>query len=214
MTDDARPAREHTQSSRPPRLVLLTDGVGLTAEALLERLAAFVAVGLTGILVRERHRPQPEREALADTLSHDDVWVTLASPSERHPVHLRADETPSRATAWGRSCHTPEQVTRAQRDGAQWVTLSPYAPSISKPGHGAHRVVDPPPVEARASPDLAVYALGGVTPANAGEALAWAGHGIAVHGAVWKADEPARQITRFLTAVTEFTHQPIEGAPS
>jgi thiamine-phosphate pyrophosphorylase len=100
------------------------------------------------------------------------------------------------AAPWGRSCHTPDEVRRAAADGAGWATLSPYAESASKPGHG-------PALAASAYAGLPVptYALGGITPENAAAARAAGAHGVAVMGAVMRAAHPGEVVAALLEAV-------------
>lgn len=110
------------------------------------------------------------------------------------------------APGWivGRSCHDRDEVAAAVAEGVDHVTLSPYALTISKPGHGPalgvaglRRVLGPL--------DLGrtqVYALGGLTPANAAEALAAGAHGVAVMGDLMRAEDPAPTTRRLLAAMS------------
>src|SRR5690606_15543816 len=90
---------------------------------------------------------------------------------------------------WGRSCHSPAGIRVAAAQGAHWVTLSPYAASLSKPSARAHRCA-----EEYAGAPVPVIALGGITPDNAAEAVAAGADGVAVMGAVMRAADPAEVV--------------------
>jgi thiamine-phosphate pyrophosphorylase len=96
----------------------------------------------------------------------------------------------------GRSCHSREEVRRAAEEGATYATLSPYAVSWSKPGYGP-----PLPAEAFAGHPIPVLALGGIDPGNAAEAREAGAHGVAVMGAVMRADDPAATVHDLLEAI-------------
>jgi len=182
------------------RLVVLTDRSQVPAgRSLGDVLAAAADGGLTTVLLRETDLPDAERAAIADRARDAGLEVVAA----RRPVpgcvglHLPADGTlPAVATRWGRSCHSRAEVAAAAGDGAWWATLSPYAPTPSKPGYGP-----PVPPRAYAGLPLPVYALGGVTPENARRARAAGAYGVAVMGAVMRAPDPATLVARLLEAV-------------
>lgn len=86
-------------------------------------------------------------------------------------------------------------MAAAAAEGAAYAFLSPYAEGGSKPGR------DPLAPTAFAGHPIPVYALGGVTPANAGAARAAGAHGVAVMGAVMAAVDPAQVVRDLLEAV-------------
>lgn len=94
---------------------------------------------------------------------------------------------------WGRSCHSTEEVRRAAEAGADYVTLSPFAATPSKPGYG-------PPLarEDFAVGAVPVFALGGITVANAASAREAGAHGVAVMGEVMRSADPAGTVARLL----------------
>jgi thiamine-phosphate pyrophosphorylase len=87
-------------------------------------------------------------------------------------------------------------VAVAAAEGAAYATLSPYAATPSKPGYGP-----PLPTTAFAGHPIPVFALGGITPANVAEARAAGAYGVAVMGAVMRADEPAAVVRSLLEAL-------------
>ena len=89
----------------------------------------------------------------------------------------------------------PDEVRRAAADGAAYAFLSPYADGGSKPGR------TPLPAGAFAGHPIPVFALGGITPANARSAREAGAHGVAVMGAVMAADDPAQVVVELLEAV-------------
>ncbi|GGR51049.1 thiamine-phosphate pyrophosphorylase [Nocardioides luteus] len=199
-----------------PRLLVLTDRSQLRlGRGLLPTLADCAQAGLTHVVLRELDEPPEQRARLAEAAAelgltviaaHTELpgaagvqlpsaggntsFVGLFALSERPDsrcnsvLHLR-----------GRSCHTPAEVARAAEEGCDYAMLSPYALTESKPGYG-------PPLGNAAFRDLPLptYALGGITPDNAAEAVAGGAHGVAVMGAVMRAEEPS-QVVRDLLAV-------------
>lgn len=184
-----------------PRLLLLTDRALLPpGRGLAATVRSCAAAGLTHVVVRELDLPPGERRRLVTRLAAVEGLTVLAS---RRPVtgaaglHLAASQ-PAPAAGWfGRSCHDLAEVRRAAREGAAYVTLSPYAATASKPGYG-------PPVDRgdyAADHGVPVLALGGIGLHNAGEARAAGAHGVAVMGCVMRAPDPAAVIAGLLDEV-------------
>jgi thiamine-phosphate pyrophosphorylase len=195
-----------------PRLLLLTDRSQLhLGRSLVRTVAECVEVGVTHVVVRELDLPEAARTALVTALL--DVGATVLSartllpgaagvhlpeaivPDEKHHFSAGSGAFRPGLSPWGRSCHAPGEVERAAEEGAGWAFLSPYAEGGSKPGR------DPLPAAAFAGHPIPVFALGGVTPANAASALAAGAHGVAVMGAVMGAAEPAAVASALLEAV-------------
>ncbi len=106
----------------------------------------------------------------------------------------------------GRSCHTLRELRRAAEEGCDYVTLSPVAESLSKPGYGAavgpeglHTMLSRAAYLTPQAPR--VLALGGVTEANARSFVEAGDHGVAVMGAVMGADDPQAVTARLLAEV-------------
>ncbi|MET7402771.1 thiamine phosphate synthase [Dactylosporangium sp. NPDC005572] len=99
-----------------------------------------------------------------------------------------------------RKCHDLAELVAAADDGVDYATLSPIYPTRSKPGYG-------PPLGLAGLGRMAlavsvpVYALGGVdSPARVRDCLDQGAAGVAVMGAVMRADDPARFVKELLTA--------------
>jgi thiamine-phosphate pyrophosphorylase len=101
-------------------------------------------------------------------------------------VHLTAaDPFPAvRPPLVGRSCHSAAELARAAAEGCDWVTLSPFAPTPSKPGHGPALGTAGLAALVRGAPP--VLALGGVRPGDVAGCLAAGASGVAVMGPVMR----------------------------
>jgi thiamine-phosphate pyrophosphorylase len=194
---------------RAPELLVLTDR-RMAADAghdLVEVVAAAIDAGAPAVVLREKDLPLAERRDLAVRLraatagaaalivSGDPV---LARAVGADGLHLAAaDPWPGRAAGLrvGRSCHTPGELMATAMGGVvAYATFSPVFATTSKPGYGPPLGLDGLAAGCRAvdgvgSP-LAVYALGGIGPRHAGACLAAGAAGVAVMGAVMRADDP------------------------
>jgi thiamine-phosphate diphosphorylase len=202
-----------------PRLLVLTDRRLLPAgRDLTCTLAAAVRGGARAVVLRERDLPTPVRARLADhvqTLLSPVGGVLLfasAAPPETTSrlvgLHLRGtDPTPAtRPAVLGRSTHSAAEVLHAAAEGCDYVTLSPVAPTRSKPGYGpslgaagfgkvlaqAGRVHGQLP---------AVFALGGVDEHNAASFLQAGARGVAVMGSVMSSSDPEQTVAALLAKV-------------
>jgi thiamine monophosphate synthase len=131
----------------------------------------------------------------------DSAWAGLevgwAGPDGQHLA--AADPWPATPRGLvGRSCHDAGELAAAATEGATYATLSPVFPSRSKPGYG-------PPLgltrlrELCAGAGLPVYALGGVESAGRAAQCRGAGvAGVAVMGAVMRADDPAAVVAELV----------------
>jgi thiamine-phosphate pyrophosphorylase len=172
----------------PGGLVLLTDR-RLAATALPEVVARAVRGGAGWVVLRERDLPYAQRRALARTLREllppGRLIVAGPDPLGADAVHLAGgDPLPSAPVGLtGRSCHGVPRLS-----GEDYVTLSPVFPTATKPGYG------PPlgPAGAAAlAGDVPWLALGGIdSPERAAACAAAGARGVAVLGAVMRADDP------------------------
>jgi thiamine-phosphate pyrophosphorylase len=180
--------------------VVLTDRTQVRAgRTLCGVLDAVAGAGLTTVLLRELDLPDDQRAAIADRARGAGLEVVAAHRAVPGCVGVHLPSTapvPAVPTRWGRSCHSRAEVLAAASDGASWATLSPYTSTESKPGHG-------PALPEAAWPGLPlpVLALGGISPANAASARRAGAWGVAVMGAVMRADDPAGVVTDLLEAV-------------
>lgn len=184
-----------------PRLLLLTDRSQLRlGRGLVPTVAECVAAGLQAVVVREHDLPQEHWTALVERL-HALAGLTVLTSRRPHALavgtHLAAHQpVPTPGRRHGRSCHSRPELHRAAEQGAEWATLSPYAATASKPGHGppvaAHQLADPP---------LPTWALGGIDHRNAADAVAAGASGVAVMGAVMRAADPAAEVARLLAVL-------------
>ena len=180
-----------------PRLVLLTDRSQLRlGRGLVRTVRECAAVGLGAVIVREHDLEPCHRHALVTALSRVEDLTVISSripDPAADGLHLAAHQEPPAAGRWGRSCHSTAEVDRAAGAGAGWVTLSPWADSASKPGHG-------PPLapDAFSGHDVPVLALAGIDAGNVAAAREAGAHGVAVMGAVMRAADPASVVAPLL----------------
>lgn len=101
----------------------------------------------------------------------------------------------------GYSCHSAQELARAQALGARWATLSPFAASSSKPGYGPALGVEGLRNCARGC-SVPVFALAGVS-ASTARGIARSGvAGVAVMG-LMSALEPGPSLQALLQVMEE-----------
>ncbi|WP_433300674.1 thiamine phosphate synthase [Actinoplanes sp. CA-030573] len=212
----------------PSGLVLLTDR-RLASGSLIRVVERAVRGGVAWVILRERDLPYAERRTLAlrlrDLLPPGRLIVAGPDPLGADAVHLaEADPLPAADVALiGRSCHAAPRLTiglwttarnssypgakvapPSERGGVSadprvedYVTLSPVFPTLSKPGYGPAL---PLPDAAALAGEVPWLALGGIdSPSRAAACAAAGAHGIAVMGALMRADDPER-VARELAA--------------
>jgi thiamine-phosphate pyrophosphorylase len=199
-----------------PGLMILTDR-RMAADAghdLVDVVCEAVGAGAPTVMLREKDLPPTDRHGLAVRLRVATATagaalivasdVALARAVGADGVHLAAgDPWPGDANTGlrvGRSCHTSgELVAAATRGTADYATFSPVFATTSKPGYGPALGVDGLAAGCLAvagvGSGLAVYALGGIGPSQAGACLAAGATGIAVMGIVMRADDPGAVVT-------------------
>jgi thiamine-phosphate pyrophosphorylase len=191
----------------PPRVLLVTDRRQLPAcRDLVTTVAACVEAGLGAVVLRELDLPGDARRALAEAVRATGVELITARTwfDGAAGVHLAAAQTgldARPAPFHGRSCHNDEEVRRAVGGGASYLTISPVAASESKPGYGPSLGASGVRRAARLAGRVPVFALGGVTAESAATMRAAGAHGVAVMGAVMRADDPAAVFGRIAEAV-------------
>ncbi len=180
----------------PARVLVITDRTQC-AEPLEDRCAALFRGGCRWLSLREKDLEPSRRRALLERLIaiaapfgatvgvHGDLEAALAL---KIPLHLPADgDLPAARRALGgillgKSCHSAADIAAA--GDADYVTLSPFFPSASKPGYRADH--DLPAIAAQAT--VPVLALGGVTSANLPSVSGVAG--VAIMGEAMRTAEP------------------------
>lgn len=193
-----------------PRLLMLTDRSQLpSGRGLVEQVGYAVQLGVRGVVLRERDLPPDERSLLAReitaVLAPVGGVLIVASPGvpAADGLQLRsADELPSaRPDLLGRSCHSPAELARARDERVDYVVVGPVAPTESKPGYGPAlgRTGLRRMLTGHTGP--LAYALGGVTIDNAASWLDAGADGVAVMGALMRADAPGALAARLLEQV-------------
>jgi thiamine-phosphate diphosphorylase len=187
------------------RLLVLTD-----RRQARRPLPAVVADAVDGgartVVLREKDLSRPERIDLAAALRAllepvgGRLIVAGPDPLGGDAVHLAAgDPMPAGVALVGRSCHDAGELSRLSTE--DYATVSPVFPSRSKPGYGPvlglaglAGLVDGTPVS--------VLALGGLDrPGRAARCLAAGAAGVAVMGAVMRADDPAGAVAALVAEV-------------
>ncbi|MDP8954650.1 MAG: thiamine phosphate synthase [Actinomycetota bacterium] len=198
-----------------PALLVLTDRHQAARLGLVATVAEAVAGGARAVVLREKDLTRGRREELAYALQAvlapvggvlliAGADVALARATGAAGVHLAgADPWPGRHPDLliGRSCHHRAEVQASVHEGADYATVSPVLASRSKPGYGPVLGMAGLARLAGAS-DLALFALGGVSEASAGDCIAAGAAGVAVMGTVMSSPEPARIVARLLVVLS------------
>lgn len=198
------------------RLYLVTDRQQTAGRPLLSVVGRAVRAGVRAVQLRERDLPTRELLALATDLQrempeaslfiNDRVDLTLAVGS--HGVHLRESSLPTTVVRGllrpeqllGRSVHSIEGVTAAERQGADFVVLGPIYETPSKQAYGPPlglRVFEQAVLTAR----IPIFAIGGITAARAVEVRRAGGFGIAVLSSILSASNVEESTEALVSAV-------------
>ncbi|TWG23359.1 thiamine-phosphate pyrophosphorylase [Micromonospora palomenae] len=198
MTGAARPVV-------PSGLVLLTDR-WQARRPLPEVVAAAVAGGVRWVVLREKDLPRAERAALAAALrpllaeAGGTLIVAGPDPLDGDAVHLPSagPYPPPTLDLVGRSCHDRAELARLTTE--DYATLSPVFPSRTKPGYGPPLHPDGLAELIQASP-VPILALGGIdTPDQVHACVAAGAVGVAVLGAIMRAEDPTQAATTLTEA--------------
>ncbi|BAJ50863.1 thiamine-phosphate pyrophosphorylase [Candidatus Caldarchaeum subterraneum] len=188
-----------------PPLLVITDS-GLAEGRLLAIVEECLAAGCRWFMVREKNMPLESLIKLTISIAKMAEKYSAAVVVNGYPeivnqtgaagVHLpwSMDIKAARRVVGGDkllgvSTHSTEQAVEAEKMGADYVTLSPIFPSVSKPGYqnpaGLQMLKD---IVRRLT--IPVIALGGIKPGNAKTCIANGAAGVAVLGAMMKAQKP------------------------
>jgi len=181
-----------------PALYAISNVAELGVESFLIKLQAQLDAGLQLIQLREKNlTPERLRELAVRTVAMAHAAgakvlingdLALAREVGADGVHLTslqlAELTERHSVAWcAASCHTDEELQRAQRLGCDFAMLSPVLPTQSHPG-AAHLGWERFSALAAGS-SIPVYALGGLTRAEMSIAWQRGAHGIALLRQAW-----------------------------
>lgn len=194
---------------RLPRVLVLTDRHQATVP-LVDVVAAATDAGARAVVLREKDLPEAERRSLVAQLApvvHDAGGVLLTAGAHlpgadgvHQPSGGGSAKPASTSGLVGRSCHDVDELSVAQVDGVDYVTVSPVYATASKPGYGPCLGVEGL-ASIVAAGTVPVYALGGVDSPEAVAACRAAGaHGVAVMGAIMRAGRPASVVAELLAA--------------
>ncbi|MDO8207183.1 MAG: Nudix family hydrolase [Gallionella sp.] len=181
-----------------PNLYAISNAAELGVEEFIRRLEAALRGGLRLIQLREKNLGREVLRELAQrvvTLAHAQGAtvlisgdVALAQEVGADGVHLTsiqlAECAERPAVAWcGASCHSAEELRRAEHLGCDFAMLSPVLPTMSHPGAAHLGWENFAAIAAGAS--IPVYALGGLTRADMNTAWQQGAHGIALLRQAW-----------------------------
>ncbi|MEU4379651.1 thiamine phosphate synthase [Micromonospora echinofusca] len=204
-------------SGGPAGVLLLTDR-WQARRPLAEVVAGAVAGGVRWVVLREKDLPRAERAALAVDLrailaeAGGTLIVAGPDPLDGDAVHLPSagPYPPPRLGLVGRSCH--DRVELARLTTEDYATLSPVYPTSTKPGYGPPLRPDGLGALIAVSP-VPVLALGGVqSPGQVTACVATGAVGVAVLGAVMRADDPEAAAAT-LTAAAATASRTRHGSP-
>lgn len=187
------------------------------------------AAGATAVELRDKEATGRELFGLARSLRQvlrgtgtlflvdDRLDVALAAGADG--VHLGPDDLPvARARALappgfviGYSTDDPARARRAAADGADYLGVGAVYGTRTKPGLEEEAIGPARVAEVLRAAGLPGVGIGGITASNA-TAVARAGAGVAVVGAVMEADDPAAAC-RALRAAVNGAWRPAPGAP-
>ena len=176
------------------------------ARPLTEVVSAAVDGGARSVVLREKDLPRSSRLALAAALRAilrpvgGRLIVAGPDPLGGDAVHLAAaDPVPAGVGFVGRSCHDGTELAGLSTE--DYATVSPVFPSASKPGYGP--ALGLPRLAGLVSRTATtVLALGGIAgPADAAACVNAGAAGVAVMGAVMRAEDPGAVVAKLVAEV-------------
>ncbi len=201
---------------RPP-LLLITDRhqcrrpLREVVEAALQGGCRWISVRDKDLAIRDRRTLAREIVKLAKAYG---ATVTLhgnlaaAEAARADGVHVGQGTSPGavrsvlgKGQIIGASVHSWDEAEQAQKDGADYVTISPIFETASKPGYGPAiglEILE----EFCSALDIPVVALGGVTVENAGACLRAGAEAVAVMGEIMRAEDPRALTAAYVDALS------------
>ena len=195
-----------------PSLMLITDA----AQALLpldEIIEQSLTAGCRWILLRDLNADDETLTAQATRIKKQcetydaQLFISrnahVAKAVNANGIHLSASQSLSEARQIcggmmiGKSCHSIEDVLDAEKNGADYVTLSPIFETSSKPDYGPALGLETI-AEAHTRSSLPILALGGIDHSQAQPCMQAGAHGIAVMGSVMRSPAPAQTMQKLL----------------
>jgi thiamine-phosphate pyrophosphorylase len=199
-------------------LYAITDTHLIPRQRFVETVEAAVRGGATLVQLREKDTPREEivrlgRAVLEVTRRHGALLIVNDHPSIAKEigadgVHVGREDPPVAETRAllgpdviiGASCYGDiARAVHAEQEGADYVAFGTPFPSPTKPGKGIGT-----PIEifqqAKRQVHVPVFAIGGITLANAGQIIAAGADGIAVVSGVFGAPD-VEAAARALTAL-------------
>lgn len=196
--------------------MLVTDRARLRGRRLEDVASQAVDGGVDAVQLREKDLPGGDlyelatslRAALGDRallLVNERADVALAAGADG--VHLpehgllgkAVREMVGEGCIVGRSVHSVDAAVRAEKDGADFVTVGTIYETASKPG------AVPAGVElvgaVAEAVDVPVVAIGGITAENVAAVVQAGAGGVAVIGAIMDADDPKQAAARLRHAL-------------
>lgn len=200
-------------------LYLITDRMQTAGRSLPAVVADALRGGLRAVQLREKDLTAGQlfelawelrritREFGARLLINDRIDVALAVAADG--VHLGKAGLPvavarrilGSAGLIGYSAHSTDEAVRAQRDGADFVTLGPVYHTPSKALYGEPLGLNAL-TEAAGVVAIPVFALGGVKQSSVAEVLSAGAQGVALISAIMAAPDPALETESLLRTIT------------
>lgn len=181
-----------------PAVYAISNAAGLGIKEFLQRLEVRLDEGLRLVQLREKNLGRDELRALAQrvvAMTHDygakvliNGDAALAQEVGADGVHLTSTQlaalTERPDVAWcAASCHSAEELRRAEALGCDFALLSPVLPTLSHPG-APHLGWQAFAMLARDA-SIPVYALGGLKHDDMTAARRQGAHGIALLRQAW-----------------------------
>jgi thiamine-phosphate pyrophosphorylase len=207
------------------RLMLVTDRTLVPVERLPDAVDAAIRGGVDAVQLREKDLPIDALAAIGRRLKEATRGraalivngpVEVARACDADGVHLpeaapMPDDDDRPGLLVGRSVHSLPAARSAEAEGCDYIVAGTVYPSRSHPG-GAAAGLDLISTLGRTL-RLPVIAIGGITVANAGDALRAGAHGVAVISAILGAPDPCAG-ARALRAAIEAAHGSRAGEPA